>query len=173
MKPTHRYELAELLAGTGNREGAEVGVHGGRFSEMLCKSNPDLHMTCVDNWGRITHHELIYAEAVERLSHYNATIIRKKSIDGAKDIPDESLDFVYIDAGHDYNSVKEDVEAWVPKVKVGGIVAGDDYYVMKSGNRGVIDAVDEYVKAHGYKLNIIPFSHLDRRDRVPQWYFTK
>jgi predicted O-methyltransferase YrrM len=169
----HRYDLAEYLAGTGHRQGAEIGVHGGRFSEMLCKNNPDLQMICVDNWGRIAHHELVYAEAVERLAPYNATIIRKKSMDAVKDIADESLDFVYIDAGHDYQSVRDDVTEWTKKVKPGGIVAGDDYYVMKSGNRGVIDAVDEYTLAHGYALNIIPHSHLDRRDRFPQWYFIK
>ena len=34
---------------------------------------------------------------------------------------------MYIDARHDYESVKEDLEHWLPKVKLGGIVAGHDY----------------------------------------------
>jgi predicted O-methyltransferase YrrM len=39
----------------------------------------------------------------------------------------EPIDFLYIDADHDYSSVLSDLEAWVPHVKPGGIVAGDDY----------------------------------------------
>ena len=40
---------------------------------------------------------------------------------------DASIDFVYIDARHTYDAVMEDLEAWWPKVRPGGIVAGEDY----------------------------------------------
>ena len=40
----------------------------------------------------------------------------------------EKLDFVYIDANHNYECVKEDIEHWYPKVKVGGIIAGHDFH---------------------------------------------
>lgn len=169
----NRYELAAYLAGTGPRTGAEIGVHGGRFSEMLCKNNPELQLICVDSWQHISHQEHIYNEAVTRLAPYNTTLIRQPSMDAVKDVPDESLDFVYIDANHAYEYVKEDITEWTKKVREDGIVAGDDYYVMKSGNRGVIDAVDEYTISQGYELNVIPASHLDRRDRLPQWFFKK
>jgi predicted O-methyltransferase YrrM len=38
----------------------------------------------------------------------------------------ESVDFVYIDANHSYNFVKEDILAWLPKVKKGGVIGGHD-----------------------------------------------
>jgi hypothetical protein len=47
---------------------------------------------------------------------------------------------VYIDASHDYESVKEDIIAWLPKVKKGGIICGDDY---TPGWPGVMRAVNE------------------------------
>ena len=47
--------------------------------------------------------------------------------DAAKQVDDGSLDMVFIDAGHDYDSVREDIANWLPKVRPGGIVAGHDY----------------------------------------------
>lgn len=55
------------------------------------------------------------------------TPIRMASVDAAKTYTDESLDVVFIDAGHSYESVKEDILAWYPKVKRGGYIAGHDY----------------------------------------------
>lgn len=109
------------------------------------------------------------------LAPYKATVIKKDSIEAAKDVADGSLDFVFIDADHSHKSVKEDITAWAEKVKKGGIVSGHDYYVFPSGNRGVIDAVDEYTKAHGYKLNVIDWDKTMPKsdDRVPSWYFFK
>jgi hypothetical protein len=40
---------------------------------------------------------------------------------------DNSLDFVYIDANHTYEGVKEDIKYWYPKVKPGGLLLGHDY----------------------------------------------
>ena len=40
---------------------------------------------------------------------------------------DASLDFVFIDAEHTYDAVKQDIAAWEPKIKPGGWVMGHDY----------------------------------------------
>lgn len=68
------------------------------------------------------------------------TPIRKTSVDGAKEFEDASIDVVFIDACHSYECVKEDIAAWLPKVKTGGIISGHDYYW---GDNGVKRAVDE------------------------------
>jgi hypothetical protein len=70
------------------------------------------------------------------------TPIRMASVDAAKTYSDESLDVVFIDAGHSYEEVKEDILAWFPKVKRGGYIAGHDY----SWCDGVKQAVDEIIK---------------------------
>ena len=60
--------------------------------------------------------------------------------ESSKKVKDNSLDFIYLDASHDYESVKEDIETWLPKMKKGSIISGDDYVVCWPG---VIRAVNE------------------------------
>ena len=54
-------------------------------------------------------------------------LIIAPSVEAAKRFEAESVDFVYIDANHSYAFVKEDIQAWLPKVKKGGIIGGHDY----------------------------------------------
>ena len=60
--------------------------------------------------------------------------------------PDESLDFVFLDADHAYESVSRDIDAWRPKVKRGGLLAGHDYIHWPSPPFGVVRAVNERFK---------------------------
>ena len=53
--------------------------------------------------------------------------LRATSIEAAAHFDDESLDLVFIDAAHDYESVRADIAAWQPKLKSNGILAGHDY----------------------------------------------
>ena len=39
----------------------------------------------------------------------------------------DELDFVFLDAAHDYQSVLADLQAWWPRIKKGGVLAGHDY----------------------------------------------
>lgn len=59
-----------------------------------------------------------------------------QSADAASQFKDRSCDFVWLDAGHDYASVRADIEAWLPKVRPGGFIGGDDWPM-----KGVADAV--------------------------------
>lgn len=64
-------------------------------------------------------------------------IIRADSMDAVKTYADESLDFVFIDGSHDYDSVCKDIDAWLPKVKPYGILAGHDYRHYEGVRRAV------------------------------------
>jgi hypothetical protein len=66
--------------------------------------------------------------------------IKSLSHESSTQFNDESCDVVFIDMEHTYNAVKNDIELWLPKVKVGGYLAGHDYV---KGWGGVIKAVDE------------------------------
>lgn len=181
----NRIELAAYFHEQGFKVGAEVGVFAGHYSEVLCRAVPGLKLYCVDAWAPYAGYrdhkfeasfKRAYDSTVERLKPYNHEIIRKFSMDAVKDFEDESLDFVYIDGNHSYEHVRDDIREWAKKVRKGGIVAGDDYYVMASGNVGVIQAVDEYAKQHDIAMNIIPadkVSIITHDDRQPQWYFVK
>lgn len=137
----NRETLAKLFAALGFTKGAEVGVERAMYSEVLCRENPSLKLFCVDAWepyrGYRDHVnaaklERFYTEAQERMQPYPATVfLRKFSVEAAKDFADGSLDFVYLDGNHKYESVVEDLAAWARKVRVGGIVAGHDYLKAK------------------------------------------
>jgi len=62
---------------------------------------------------------------------------------------DNSLDFVFIDASHDYENVKKDIEAWLPKIKLGGTIGGHDYHITWPG---VIQAVKETIGEEKIKV---------------------
>ena len=61
------------------------------------------------------------------------------SHEGADYFEDGSVDILFVDAGHSYEAVKQDIEAWLPKMKPNGIIAGHDYTAWA----GVKKAVDE------------------------------
>jgi predicted O-methyltransferase YrrM len=173
----NRLELARYFAELGFKTGAEVGVSWGFYSKMLCENIPGLKLYCIDSWG----YRHVYKGTLEILGPFirsgQVTILKKKSMDALADIADESLDFVYIDADHSYDSVKEDINGWARKVRRGGIVSGHDYCEIKRKNWvcGVIQAVNEYVAEHNLDLKL---AGLDKKDlaedeREPSWYFIK
>ena len=73
------------------------------------------------------------------------TLIISDSINAARLFNDASLEWVHLDARHDYASVKADIEAWLPKVKAGGWLSGDDYDEQKWPE--VVQAVSDLLPA--------------------------
>jgi len=156
-----REDLARLFGRFGFTQGAEIGVMTGEYSRVLYEHIPGLRLCCVDSWawgpenkywarqGPKKVHQTNYERARACLAPYDVVFMRMTSLEGAAVVPDGSLDFVYVDASHDYDSCLADLEAWSPKVRRGGIVAGDDYRQGSSRARGVIGAVDDFVAAHG------------------------
>jgi predicted O-methyltransferase YrrM len=59
------------------------------------------------------------------------------SLEAAQLFADGSLDFVYIDASHEYEDVKADIQAWLPKMKRNAILSGDDFDIYQGVNKAV------------------------------------
>ena len=59
------------------------------------------------------------------------SLIVGTSITASTFFADRSIDWVHLDARHDYDSVTADIAAWLPKVKVNGWLSGDDYDAAK------------------------------------------
>ncbi len=159
----NRVDLCRLLADLGYRRGAEIGTWAGEFAESICHANPGVHLTCVDPWLQYKHYnekknnqarlDVAYDEARARLAPFGCTLMRLSSAKAADLIQDGSLDFVYIDANHAEDHVRQDLEAWAPKVRSGGVVSGHDYCPNPKATKahliGVKPAVDGYTHAHG------------------------
>lgn len=178
----NRTELAKYFGELGYKTGAEIGTCYGTYAEKLYQNIPDLKLIAVDNWDNpeTTRRERgskvpVETQARIKLAPYDVIIVKKSSMEAAKEIPDESLDFVYIDADHTYESVRDDIREWSKKVRPGGIVSGHDYYEFRSGKGGIIRAVDEYVKKYGYELHLTAWDKENpaRDERQPSWWFFK
>lgn len=141
--------------------GAEIGVFAGDLSKRLLR-RPDLTLYMVDSWteaadgsayqlgdfhGKLNQHQqdeyCAMAVRVTRFAGARAKVLRKSSVDAAREITDESLDFVFIDADHSYEGCKADILAWFPKIKAGGLICGHDYDNPDFPDWGVSRAVKE------------------------------
>lgn len=141
----------------------EVGTWMGRslsFIIPICKANGS-KIYAVDTWtgstkevgpmvdwvyetmsvsGSMYFYECFLRNLGQISGNYCVIPILGRSVEAAKRFKDGTIDFVFIDSDHSYESVKEDLEAWWPKVKVGGALGGHDYHP----SFGVIRAVDEF-----------------------------
>lgn len=148
---SNRGHLAELFCELGYKVGAEIGVQRGINAEVLLQKNPGLKLFCIDPWapfGRTSQQrqDRNFRHTQGRLAAYDVQYVRKTSRDALADIPDNSLDFVYIDGLHDFDNVMMDIIGWGNKVRSQGIVSGHDYTNIPG--HGVIPAVHGYTSGH-------------------------
>ena len=99
-----------------------------------------------------------------------ANSIEKWSLDAVRDFENKSLDFVYIDANHKFDSVIQDIIQWTSKVKRGGIVAGHDYHYYRKGY-GVVMAVKAYMKAHRQNWYLLDNEKEIKKQTNNTWFF--
>ncbi len=121
----------------------EVGIYGGKSSflmmERLKELKKPIEYHVVDFWDDIAIRETWVAASRWYRPFFSE--LWMSSTLAAERFDDASLDAVIIDANHNYEFVRDDLAAWVPKVKPGGIVAGDDY--RNASWPGVERAVNE------------------------------
>lgn len=137
--------------------GAEIGVYKGEMSKMILSKCEIQHLYMIDpyesgytNFTESTDGNLKKMNSrFKQVSHFFAkqhpdksTFIREKSEDAHSKVPND-LDFIFIDGNHAYEYVMKDLQLWVPKVKSGGLVIGDDW---QGGFPGVVRAVQDYFR---------------------------
>lgn len=149
----HLYSRMVKLFPSGSRF-VEVGSWKGKSSSFMAveiaNSKKDIEFYCVDTWqGSVEHQGMdlsnlydVFIDNMKPVEKYYFPL-KLSSLEAAQKFKDNSLDFVFIDASHEYEDVKKDIEAWLPKVKPGGILAGHDY---DSFWPGVVRAVNETLR---------------------------
>lgn len=202
----NRSEFAKyLLDNNLTKIGVEIGSFKAEFArEILNQWTGKLYL--IDVWRSLSNeeyddasnhknHEDIYSQAMKNIESFEdrAYMLRMKSEQAVELFDDYSLDFVYIDANHTYESVKDDINLWYPKVKINGIIAGHDFLDLPDYNKenynkgiknlpiymtidgghqfyagmfGVNPAVEEFCEEHNYKFNVT-------QEWMGTWWFTK
>ena len=149
----------------------EVGVWKGHSISFLAremqklKLNPKIY--AVDLWDDVVSHNKVFEwknnkslqhETAHMYEIYNEvkkrngvtdliTDIKGVSWEVANKFEDESVDFVFIDAAHDYESVVKDINAWLPKIKNGGIISGHDLHIKPGVTEAVKELIQEYKRS--------------------------
>lgn len=120
--------------------GAEIGLRKGRTISFLLQHNSELTMYGVDLWGKAKDNKIDkYSEwdmtrmrgiCMARLSKFGsrAVVYEEDSVKASHRILDGFLDFVFIDGDHTEQGVERDIDAWLPNVRDGGILAGHDLH---------------------------------------------
>jgi hypothetical protein len=146
-----------------------VGVQQGLFSAEILSAWKGVRLHLVDPWRAfeateyvdIANHsqerqDELRDETVERMQLFGdrAQIHRAASPGAAQRFADGSLDFVYLNARHDYASVLVDLDAWYPKIRPGGILAGHDYLdgCYNATQLGVRSAVSTFSAMRGLSV---------------------
>jgi len=185
-----RETLAKLFAELGFKIGVEIGTYKGEYAEVLCQNNPDLKLYCVDPWkayeGKNTTFtdqglaDACYQETVKCLAPYNATLVRKFSLDAVNDFALDSLDFVFLDGNHEFRQVVDDISEWEARVRHGGIISGHDYIEPRNRNHyiQVVPAIHGYCNAYDIRPLLIVGRKFTKdlgeiRDRNRSWFYVK
>jgi hypothetical protein len=162
-----------------NKLGAEIGIWKGECTEYLLNKHKKLKMIAVDPYEFYVHYDTYHnlgqygtQEKLDRLCDKvrsrlrrkfgdRVRFIRKRSVEAAKLIDDNSLDWVFLDANYGEKYVTEDIYAWYEKVRKGGIIIGQNWNSNKDGK----DCV---------KAGVLSFFNIERvKIKGGRWYVIK
>jgi hypothetical protein len=154
---------------------AEIGVDRGAYSKQILDTAHPVKLHLVDPWEH--HDDPVYEKAIygglgpkgqrimdtnyeevveafsREISEGRIHVYRDYSHVAAARFEPRCFDWVYIDANHQYDFVKHDLEAYYPLIKPGGFLCGDDYGQQGWWEVGVEEAVDEFVAEKGLELH--------------------
>jgi predicted O-methyltransferase YrrM len=153
--------------------GTWLGKSAAYMANVVKQSQKDITFYAVDNFvGSLNKNDSDYLNnmksTIDQHSGTVAGVFAKNMIEcnlreyviqvvadstkASKMFEDDSLDFVFLDAAHEYVPVKQDIAVWWPKIKPGGILAGHDYdYIFP----GVVKAVNEFFDKNDYDARFI------------------
>lgn len=141
--------LADMINTRRMIAGAEVGAALGWTTQHVLQTCKNIVQYIVaDDWRPVTEINwgpFIVDNMKEQFMARTGNSDKLKILEGvswdmADQVPDKSLDFVFIDASHDYESAKKDILAWQEKIVPGGMLCGHDVHWP-----GVIQALEEVV----------------------------
>ena len=157
--------FSKVISDNNYRVVAEVGIGYGTHSKYILTHNPTVERLYLidpvvfypndgfaadimrqtpvipgNNFNEL--HDLIHQELTPLGNRH--TLFRVKSLEITNDqIADGALDAVFVDGDHSYAAVSADLEFWWKKVRVGGQLLGDDFW-LKDVERAVNEFSTKY-----------------------------
>ncbi len=150
---------------------AEIGVLHGDFSEIILEIIKPETLALIDpytisesKYDEAMHHlataystdkdyEKLLERFKEQIESEQVLVNREYSYNAVKDFPDKGFDAIYIDSSHIFFDIKRDLNDWLPKLKLNGLMCGHDFIHHKSF--GVIQAVIDFMLENNFELIII------------------
>lgn len=166
----YRHDVVNSLTGTKNI-GIELGVAGGDFSKRMIDSGKFKSFYGVDLYS--DHHNTDeYKHALKFVGIESNYKLLRMSFDEALSLfDDDYFDFIYFDGyAHTGEEGGKTFVDWFGKVKVGGVIAGDDYHddwpLVKW-------AVNTFARALNVELSVTGLTETSSLSHYPSWFFSK
>ena len=167
LKGKNRYEWVNLL-NQDNLIGIELGVATGIFSKKMVQTGKFKAFFGVDKYS--DHHDLNqYKDAIKNVGLLENYKLIKLTFEEAHDLfEDEFFDFIYIDGyAHNGQLGGQTICKWINKVKIGGLICGDDYHEKFPLT---VDAVN-YIKKQTQLDLLITDIGAESDHKFPSWAF--
>lgn len=142
----NRYDFMATLPKGGTC--TEIGVQNGKFSAFILDTiKPDKFHLIDLSFAKLRKPEV--------RNHPAATLHEGDSAKTLMTFPDDTFDWIYIDAGHEYKDVRRDATAAALKVKPGGLIIFNDYIIWSHHEGfayGVVQTVNEMCVNEGWEI---------------------
>lgn len=168
----HRHDIVKLLPNTSGNLGIELGVAKGIFSDRMMSSGYFQQFFGVDMYADL-HNTNQYKEALTRVGLFQPYKLLRMRFDEALDLfDDQTFDFIYVDGyAHTGEEGGETIFQWFKKLKVGGLIAGDDYDAEAWPL--VVDAVNDFASKAGGELLVTGLIEEQSYCQHPTWAMMK
>ncbi|MGC4035621.1 MAG: class I SAM-dependent methyltransferase [Chitinophagaceae bacterium] len=150
---------------------AEVGVGYGYFTSLLLEHLQPQKFIAIDSFAFTVGNEpwkqtILKDNGLSHIDYYQQKFAKETgegkleihkglSWDCLAKLPDQSLDYLYLDAGHSYEEVKKDIAALKSKMKDQSIIQFNDYTLLDAFALipyGVPKAVHELLLEENYEV---------------------
>ena len=159
-----RRQIGKILEKEGLKRGAELGVQSGKFARITLESwSSCTYYLLVDIWAQQENYidganvaqdkqDLLVEKTSENVKKFGSKVhwCRNYTSVCVLKVADASLDYVYVDARHDYKGALEDIKSWWDKIRPGGLMCGHDF-VYNSEVQLVQPNVDYSINYDGTK----------------------
>lgn len=150
----HRWEiLSDLIIKHNCKIIAEIGVSRGLNALgvlIKCSSIIEKYYLIDPDLGEVFDYKS-FESYQDKISFWKMT-----SQDSSLLIGENNFDLIFIDANHEYESVKKDIFYWKTKIRQGGILCGHDYLISDNDpSNGVAKAVKEKFEEVNLEQDVI------------------